>query len=297
MKSFHFHVGSGRCGSTLIQALFNEPAMHQIFGQFSIQYSPTASMELGPRTPVERFDETEWQTFREAEIAPLKQSPADNIFVTQENVFGVTWEKGAENSCAANCKLITYLTEGFETKIVMLVRRQDTFIESLYNQLLKRQETRAFSDFLDDVPLANLDWAAVADTYAEQFGKENVTVLPFEKPVLATAGIDTFFEAVLRTIGLDQKINFENIPTVNPSLAPRAREIQRLANKLLSKEEAHALADWFEANVQKSPDEDHVLMAADDRARVLNFFRESNRRLCVDYMGEYETNYYLGEAS
>jgi len=296
MKTIHVHVGSGRCGSTLIQALFNEPAMHQIFGMFGLRYLPEICMALGPRTPVPAFRAGEWEDFRARHFAPLAEEDVEDVFLTQENLFGVTWETGAANSCEASCDLIEYLTEGYAVKIVMLVRRQDTFIESLYNQLIKRQEVREFGDFLEDLPLANFDWAAVADVYARRFGCDNVTVLPFENSVVQTGGADSFFEAVVAALGIDQKINFQNIPTINPSLSPRVIEVQRLANQALTKDEAHALADWFETAIPKRPGDPHSLMEDGDRGRVLDTFRDSNKRLCADYMPGYDGTYYQGLA-
>ena len=294
MKTIHFHVGSGRCGSTLIQALFNEPAMHQVFARASLQYDPHLYLVMGKMTPFNRFVESKWRDFRKDRFAPLKTSNSDRFFLTQENYFGVNWEKGSSNTCEASCKVIKYLTDGFHVRIVILIRRQDTYFESLYNQLIKRQETRDFPTFLKEMPLRNFDWAAVADVYAKHFGHDNVTVLPFERKVLNAAGMKDFIDAVLAAIGITQKINFENLPVVNPSLAPRVIEVQRLANKLLSELESHNLANWFEQHIQKRPDEPHMLMSGKDRKRLLKFYRKSNERLFAEYLTRFDPAYYLG---
>lgn len=295
MKTIHFHVGSGRCGSTLIQALFNEADMHQIFALNSIKYDPEIYLALGKITPLTNFKEADWKPVRDEYFAPMHDQPFDTFFVTQENLFGLNVKKGSTNTCEASCKAILHLSDGFDTKIVMLVRRQDTYMESRYNQLIKRQELRDFPTFLDELPLKNFDWADIADTYAEHFGKDNVTVLPFERQVLNSANIESFLDAVLLTIGVTQKINFENVPTINPSLAPRVIEVQRLANKLLPEIEAHNLANWFENTIPKLPDDPHTLMTKEDRSRILDFFREPNRRLCAEYLPAYDDAYYLGE--
>ena len=295
MKTIHFHVGSERCGSTLIQALFNETDMHQVLALNSIKYDPEIYLALGKVTPLTDFKEADWKPVRDDYFAAMHDQPFDKFFVTQENMFGVKADKGSTNVCEAGCDAISYLTEGFDTKIVILVRRQDTYIESLYNQLIKRQELRDFSTFLDEIPLKNFDWTDAADTYTDYFGRDNVTVLPFERQVLNSANIESFVEAVLVTIGVTQKIVLENVPTINPSLAPRVIEVQRLANKLLPEIEAHSLANWFENTIPKLPDDPHALMTKEDRVRILDFFRKSNRRLCVEYLSAYDDAYYLGE--
>lgn len=294
MKTIHFHVGSGRCGSTLLQALFNEAGVRQLFGWHSIQYDPNIYLALDKLTPCRKFVESRWRGFRKAYIEPLKKAEFESFFLTQENLFGVRWDKGSSNTCEASCKVISYLTKGFDTRIVMLVRRQDTYIESLYNQLIKRQETRDFATFLDDMPLDNLDWAAVADVYAGHFGRDNVTVLPFERKVLNSGGTDDFINAVLAAIGIGRKLKVEGLPVINPSLAPRVIEVQRLANKLLPEIESHSLANWFEQNIPKGADDPHALMSARDRKRILKTFAKSNRRLFADYLDRYDPAYYLG---
>jgi len=294
LKTIHFHVGSGRCGSTLIQSLFNDPGMHKVFDLYSIRYDPNIYLASTELTPCRKFIESEWRDFRETHVAPLKKQKFDSFFLTQENLFGVRWDKGSSNSCDESCKIVSYVTKGFDARIVILVRRQDTYIESLYNQLIKRGELRDFPTFLKEMPLDNLDWAAVADVYAGHFGRQNVTVLPFERKVLNTGGTDDFINAVLAAIGVTRKLKVEGLPTVNPSLAPRVIEVQRLANRLLPEIESHSLANWFEQNIPKSPDDPHTLMSAKDRKRLLKTFAASNRRLFEEYMEPYDPADYLG---
>jgi len=295
MKTVHFHVGAGRCGSSLIQALFNDVNMHEVFTRFSLKYDPEIYLALTELTPIETFNEADWRDFRDQHIVPLKDQAFHHYFITQENLFGIDGDNGGLDACRASSAAIDYLMEGFRTRIVILVRRQDTYIESIYSQHVKRREVRDFATYLDELPWENLDWGEVADIHADRFGRENVTVLPFEKRVLNLANIDWFVTAVLRAIGVTQIIEFENLPTVNPSVSPRAMEVQRLANKLLTEDESLHLANWFEANIPKSPEESYSLMSEEQRADVLDFFRERNRRLCSEYMPDYDPAYYLGE--
>jgi hypothetical protein len=39
LKTLNFHIGSGRCGSTLIQALFNDAGIHQVFEKHALNYN------------------------------------------------------------------------------------------------------------------------------------------------------------------------------------------------------------------------------------------------------------------
>lgn len=296
MKTIHFHVGMERCGSTLIQALFNEPSMHRIFAQFSLKYDPDIYLAMGPLAPVKKFTKSDWREVRDARFKPLGEDAFDSLFVTQENLTSIPLKGKSADTRKAGCQAVSYLTDGFRTRIVIIIRRQDTFIESLYNQFIKRQELRDFATFLAEFPLDNLDWNVTVDTYADAFGRDNVTVLPFERKVLNSAGVDDFIAATLSAIGITRKINIDNLPTINPSLAPRVIEIQRMANERLPEIEAHSLANWFEQNIPKHPDDPHSLMSDDERGRIVEYFKEPNRRFCETYLIPYDSAYYLGEA-
>jgi hypothetical protein len=295
MKTIHWHVGSGRCGSTLIQSLFNEPTLHQVFAQNSLKYDSNIYLGIGNANlvPATEFDRNAWKPLRDEFFTPLNSESVENFFVTQENLFGVLTDKDTTNFCDVSCEAISYLAEDFHSKIVILIRRQDTFIESLYNQRLKRYESRTFQDFLDDTTLDNLNWHSVINTYANTFGSENVTVLPFEKKVLNTNGIDDFIAGVLAAIGVEQKIEFNNIPIMNPSLSSRVFDLQRLANQTLTEREAHGLADWFQVNIPKLPDDPYTLMSDADRKKVIDYFKESNEKMFKEYMPNYDPSYYL----
>ncbi len=286
-KTIHFHVGSGRCGSTLIQALFNEPAMHQVFGHFGLHYDPGIYLALNDVTPVWEYDEAVWRDLRERLMVPLLSRPEGNFFVTQENIFGAEHADGAGNTVGNSIRAIRTLCDGFRVRIVCVLRRQDSFVESLYNQLLKRGETRDFPDFVAALPADNFDWTAILDTYADAFGADAVTVIPFEKKIAASGGVDDFVEAMLRAIGVEQKIRFDNLPVINPSLSPRVRPLMRHANQILTPVEANNLAAWFEGHIPKRPDEPHELFDDAGRAAFLTRFAGSNEILAKTYLARY----------
>ncbi|WNJ99117.1 hypothetical protein L2D14_14740 [Thalassospiraceae bacterium LMO-JJ14] len=283
LKTINFHVGSGRCGSTLIQALFNDKMFHEIFAQHSIKYDPHIYRDTGMIAHDETFIREHWQPVKDQYFTPMESLAEQSFFVTQENLLGMRSEKGQKNICDVSCEKIAFLAEGYHPKIIILVRRQDTYIESLYNQCIKRYETRDFQTFCDDFPRENWHWADNIETYAKFFGRENVTVIPFEQKVYAESEHSGFLAAVIMAIGVETRLAFRDLPVINPSLAPRAVEVMRVANKHLSKREAHNLADWFEAHVQKDPNDRYRLMNDELRSEIVAYFKESNARLCDEY--------------
>lgn len=298
-KTVHFHVGSGRCGSTLLQVILNLPAVHEMLRTFGYKSDLSIYARSGPLTidGVKSFAEADWKAFREMHFQTFRTDPESNLIATQENMFGVHTTPGQPNTVEEACKLVKYLTTGFKARIVVVLRRQDTFIESHYNQDLKNGETRVFADYLDQFPLDNLKWDKVLDTYAEHFGPENVTVVPFEKQVVTSGKYLTFVAAFFAACGIPVPVMFaEQMQIINASLAPRAMEVQRVANMHLPPEEAHGIANWFVEHIKKRPEERYTLIDDARRQELLDYYRASNEALAAKYLGKYDCSYYLGGA-
>lgn len=297
LKKLYFHVGSGRCGSTLIQALFNDKMFHEIFANHSRSYDPQIYLSTGTISHEETFIEDSWRTIREKFFTPMASAAPEGFFITQENLLGMRSGKDEKNICDVSCEKVAYLAKGYEPHIIIVIRRQDTYIESLYNQRLKRWEKRDFETFVAEFPRDNWHWLENIDIYSNYFGRDNVTVVPFEGKVYEGAGMTGFLDGVLKAMGITTRFAFNDLPVVNASLAPRVLEVQRVANNQLSQNEAHALADWFGANIAKKPDDPHKLMSDDIRRDLVEFYRESNAALCDKYLSEFPLAkaYYTGE--
>lgn len=297
MKKLYFHVGSGRCGSTLIQSLFNDKTVQKIFAQHGQQYDPQIYLDTGEIAHDETFIEDHWKPIREKHFQPMHDSRFDGFFITQENLLGMRSDVGRKNICDVSCEKISYLFEGFDPHIIFVLRRQDTYIESVYNQRIKRWELRDFQTFVDEFPRDNWHWFDAIETYVDHFGRDKVTVVPFESKLYKRSGRTGFLDAVLMASGITQRLQFNDLPVVNASLAPRAIEVQRVANKFLEKDEAMALANWFEAHVKKSPDDPHKLMSDELRRDIVSYFAEKNGLMCDKYLSDYPVAkaYYTGE--
>ena len=84
-------------------------------------------------------------------------------------MFRLVHEYGNPTRCKANWANIKVLGEGFDIRPIIVLRRQGSFLESLYNQSLKHGETREFISFVHALPLDNFHWNDVVETYIENF--------------------------------------------------------------------------------------------------------------------------------
>lgn len=269
---------------------------HDIFANHSRNYDPQIYVATGTIAHDETFIEEHWRPVREQFFDPMDDLPYEGFFITQENLLGMRSGKNEKNICDVSCQKVSYLSEGHEPHIIIVIRRQDTYIESLYNQCIKRWETRDFETFVKEFPRDNWHWVDNIDIYSEHFGRENVTVVPFEEKVYGGSGRTGFLDAVMMATDITTRFAFKDLPVVNASLAPHVIEVQRVANKLLNQNEAHALSDWFAANISKRPDAPHKLMSDEIREDIVSYYKESNARLCDKYLSDYPEAkaYYTG---
>lgn len=84
-----------------------------------------------------------------------------------------------------------------EVKIVAYLRRQDHYLESYYAQMVKLDVTKCIEPFQSFMNFKEtrkrLDYASILGCWADEFGKENIIIHPFEKNSVVPDPITHFF--------------------------------------------------------------------------------------------------------
>ena len=270
------HLGAPKCASSLIQGLLNEATSREIV---PYRYMDALCKVLMTYSPVFDFDEY----YTRQNFAQIRASfPDEDILFSCENLFGVHTHR--PNSSAVTKKVLEFLFEGYDLKVMFYVRRQDTFLEGMYNQDVKRGETRVFEEFVAEANLDNLDWYKVAQDYSSF----DLTVFPFEKKVIQTGGYRDFIDGLYQWLGYNVEV--DNLPHINPSLSMEAMEVQRLANYMLSKQQAYDLSFWLEKHSPKKPDEKHRILQ--DNTALLKRYEANNKKLFKEFMPDFSGSYY-----
>ncbi len=113
------------------------------------------------------------------------------IIISDEWLFGSSWQNFYNSYSTA--KFLNYLFPG--SKIIYIIRRQDDWCESVYNQVIKNgfsiSPNKFFSfyhskfylsddNYLPFVNVSQLDYLKKINFYENEFGNKNILVLPFE---------------------------------------------------------------------------------------------------------------------
>ncbi|MGJ3259883.1 MAG: hypothetical protein ACFE0S_09790 [Rhodospirillales bacterium] len=123
-------------------------------------------------------------------------------------------------------------------KVIMSMRRQDTWVESAYMHFIHNYRTSPFDRFVapgtdndfrisknqrghPGVDWRSLDWSIYLQNYIDTFGAENVLVLPFE---MGTQELKAYLERLYDFMQCERYFP-ESAPLVNHSLSETALKI------------------------------------------------------------------------
>lgn len=192
---FTIHVGLSKAASTFLQQSFFPQVHDALFIHAPYEAVPRAN-------PVQRFVRSiftrnaaclDLPAIREEIDAFAQRCGHARILVSSEALFGTPFENNADFRRNADL-----LAEVFGApKIWLILRRQDTWLESWYSQLLKmglstsparftNYRAGAFEDY--DLPVyaganldvRDLDWSCYVQYYRRSFGASNVLVQTYE---------------------------------------------------------------------------------------------------------------------
>lgn len=297
-KTLYYHLGAEKCASSLIEQAFLG------FEPFIAWLAQQGITTLAHHHPLLRraairhgwqWDESVFGPIRNQCFKPYLVSGEQTLFASEEALLGLVHDAGKENECESRCDFLHRLTDGFEVRPIILFRRQDGFIESLYNQRVKRGETRPFETFFESLPLENYEWDRVADVFTASFGADKVTVLPYERTVYTTHDqpADNIVDLVVKALGLTTNIALPNMPVYNPSLPPHLIPAQLRINAEFGEIDGARIANILVGTVSKQPGESHGLFTDEQRAALVDRYRESNERLFADHLPGYDPAAYF----
>lgn len=215
MRNVIFHVGIHRTGTTFLQKRFF-PRLRDVHficrDNFAEPPADSAAGRLGriAGTNPLFLDLAAEKAALESCLAPVAEP---SVLISMERWFGSMWHEFHNN--LDNSRKLKYLFP--EARIVLIVRRQDELLESIYRQVLRgyayptvnsfirlvdgrflepHQETRSFPG----LNARMLDFHRYVRNYSSLFGARNVLVLPFERMFQDTPG---FFGTLCGFIGTE----------------------------------------------------------------------------------------------
>lgn len=183
---------------------------------------------------------------------------------------------------------------------VVYVRRQDSFVQSLYREKIKRSDIdQTFHEYLDWLKKHKypLDYATYMDMLSAILPKENIHIRVFERGQFQGEE-HTLLSDFLEVIGLSLKDGFEVLPDENMSVDGTYLKMQYYLNTL---SEAPHLSpalrkSFFDVQTQNSFVQNiapTTLFNEGEQVAFLESFAESNKRLAKQYLGREDERLFL----
>lgn len=301
MATVYLHIGSQKTGTSAIQQflLMNEEKLHQegiAFPSFSIPYDSKyrhrrnahflvyhshLREEEARRREERQYYEKGFEELRAlADRYPKIVLTDEAIWYRQDEKEGF-WQDVTERMHKA----------GHELKVIVFLRRQDLFVQSLWNQSVKNlpRTTKTFDAYRDFPGIAhhNFDYYQKLCEIAQFVGKENMIVRAYEKDAIMSSP-DGIFSVFTECIGCridDQYQRPER--AVNTDLTGNFLLIKRIMNEETSYRQMPDIFSTPMARLcagKKMPKVSYFASTKDQLA-YLQRFETSNRKVAEEFLG------------
>lgn len=299
-KTLYLHIGMPKTATTAIQHFCrdNREEFHKYgyeYPMFEFEYANVGMWRNGHfllgnvnQAQGNRDFEAEEKIFLEAfEQIQEEFETYDNIILSDEGV----WNHGFRLGGMCWNRLQRELEKDmFTVKVIVYLRRQDEFVYSWWNQIVKtglrKTSVITWEEMIRRLPVVQLDYYGTLEKIAEIVGKENIIVRRFDRSQFAGQMIQADF---LQAVGLEFSEEYQIQEEIsNVSLTKNCNEIKRILNSLPQLDQKGN--DFFRAQLrefsrQSAEDKKCGMMSRQELKEFMSKYEEGNRRIAREYLG------------
>jgi hypothetical protein len=276
MKTIYFHIGTPKTGTTSLQwSLLNSrkklEAAGVLFPSSGLSTNPNQFAHHQLFEATKNRDKSLWRDV----IAEIKNSKQSVAVISSENFSLLKKEDIAF--------IRSHIKSHIKCKLVVYLREQCEYLESLYNQAVKTGlEKRDRLEFMKYFIVSGRgNYHALIKSWETLIEPTDLIVRPYRRKNFQGGDILTDFAI---TLGLDSDILNRGNSELNPSINSIYIEVLRKINHYVTdieKKNAHVIG-WLLKHM--TPDEkNYVVYSQTHRAIIKSHYKNSNARLIKKY--------------
>jgi hypothetical protein len=281
-KMIYLHIGTHKTGSTIIQNYLRKYQQNLITND-SIYYLP-----LDPIfKTIPGLDEESSAIVtacRKKFLTQIKvyEKKQPTSYIMSYEGFSGSVRHGYINSGVV-ASMLAKIFQGYDIRIIVYLRQQDQFIESMYTQLIHQGESLSFPEYLETLSQQSFNWLTLLKSYAKVFGKESLYVKPYSREYLPEH--DSIIRQFLRTIGAEW-VEGSSTRSLqgNVGYSRGALELARRCNVFLEPEGKVRLRNLLQETNARLPSEKSSFFSGTERKTYLELYATSNTIVVEQYM-------------
>lgn len=234
---------------------------------------------------------TEWNYIKDK----IKAAPQNKILISEEVLWHLFEQRNSEK-----IKAVEWIKNQFfdyEVKVVCYLRRQDKWVESWYNQIVKTDVNKnsklSYQEFIDTYRnYGLLNYLEALAPWVAIFGKDNLIVRPFDRQAFVNDDIIADFMSILG-VNLDETV--VRPEDLQVSLCNSACELTSIYNKTKRASEFKSKFMGIVRDYDSEVDDRRQFTNKCLAESLLSEFKESNILLSNEYGREgemfFDTNF------
>lgn len=281
-NTIYLHIGTHKTGTSALQSAFRQ--INNKLRKEGICYlgKPKYFAEIGTATTAS--NDIIQNTVTELKVKMRRENLfGRNKFIISSEKFSGDPHKGYKNSdtIAEIWRNITDLLD-VNVKIIVYLRRQDRFIQSLYTQQIHQGKSFSFSEFIDKFDSNSFNWQLLLSHYESSFSRSQLIVRPYSKYNLPDK--NSLFHDFASIIGSRKLKSFNRNKVSNKGYSKDALEIARLINPQLDTAEKKIMRNMLQSVSAKGLHDDYEYFQISDRKKFLSRYKKSNQFVAKTYL-------------
>ncbi|WP_299007966.1 hypothetical protein [uncultured Shewanella sp.] len=276
MVKLYIHIGSHKTGSTTIQHGLKEKSKDGMKEGWRYVKTPKCVKQL---MWAHEYNTTLVDNFKKALKKNIKLHNEISHYVMSSEFIMGNPDNGYKNSAIA-AKILRKATEEYDVSIIIYLRRQDDFVESMYTQNIHQGRTIDFNTFFEAFKVDEaLDYRRILNDFELEFDKENLIVKSYH--AASKVGLLNDFSEVIGSRLLLESTRKRS----NPSYSKSALEIARICNPHLHKKDRRKMRTSLQASMMKKKEESFSFLSPDLREKFLIKYIASNKAVSERFFG------------